>query len=106
MPPAASHKQGVKSWGNQPNQKLTGFFPQRKAPLLSLKLHQDIVVKHLKVFFKDQGKKKEKKNQSPAPLDFSEVPNLVRIIFTCIIVLACSGVLGNYLVERVHLSRI
>lgn len=29
MPPAASHKQGVKAWGNQPNQKLTPFLRER-----------------------------------------------------------------------------
>lgn len=55
--------------------------------------------------FKDQEKEREK---NPAPLDFSKVPNLVHtmLVLTDIIVLAYGGVLGNYLVERVCLSRI
>jgi len=56
-------------------------------------------------FFKEQEKEKGK---NPAPLDLSEVPSLMRTVsvFTDIIGLAYRGVLGNYLVERVCLSRI
>lgn len=69
MPPAAPHKQGVKSWGNQPNQKLTPFLRERHfSPHWNSTKTSWWNIWSFGVFFKEQGKKRKKPNlKNPNP---------------------------------------